>query len=117
MNKCHRGFHRTMSEQSKEAKFIVSDILPGLRELRDRWNSYCLSEVGVVTARSGIVPDGYLECDGSAVSQWSWPELYAAYSAAGLPFGSSGPGLFNLPSLTPLDPNVRYYVFAGAFAA
>lgn len=56
------------------------------------------SEVGAITMfGTGTVPNGYLECDGGAISRTNFPELYATI---GTTWGvGNGSTTFNLPDL------------------
>lgn len=46
-------------------------------------------------------PDGYLLCDGAAVSRTTYSDLNSVLSAAGYPFGNgNGSSTFNLPNFT-----------------
>jgi len=81
--------------------------------LREIWteilNSFernALMEAGLIMHYPGnTIPNGWLACDGAAVAQVDYPELYAVI---GTTFGGSG-GNFNLPDLRD-----RFLVGAGS---
>lgn len=51
----------------------------------------------IVPWSNGVVPSGFLECNGAAVSQSTYADLFAVI---GTTYGDPGGGNFNLPDLT-----------------
>lgn len=68
-----------------------------------------LFPAGKVEAYAGsTIPDGYLLCDGSAVSRTTYSRLF---SAIGTTHGAGdGSTTFNVPDIPPLATNVMYII-------
>ena len=72
--------------------YMANQIFPSLI------SKYTLNSLvptgGVIAWGGGIVPLGWLECNGATVSQIEYPELFAKI---GLVYGNGGANTFNLP--------------------
>ena len=79
-----------------ESKFLCAS---GVWQEQKEVDATRLAIVGTVLAYAGnAVPDGYLQCNGAAVSRTTYAALYAAI---GTTYGSgNGSTTFNLPNLT-----------------
>jgi microcystin-dependent protein len=68
--------------------------------------------LGAVVAYAGNTsPDGWLECDGRALTRAEYPKLF---QVIGTVFGEGdGRNTFNLPSLQPPAPGLHYIIRVG----
>lgn len=96
-------------EQVEHMRFGLANSGPLAQAvLENNVNSLLFTLPTGITASSGMViayaktgtwspPDGWLECDGSAVDQQKYPQLYAIVGA-------------NVPNITQISSSVRYVV-------
>lgn len=80
-----------------EVDKIIDDTLQMLQYLVEKLKTEPQWSTGMVTRYAGVLPNGFLECDGSAVSRTKYVDLFREI---GDTYGSGdGTTTFNLPAM------------------